>query len=295
MDNKKRVIIESAVRLFAEKGFNATSVQEISDQSQMSKGAFYLHFSSKDELLFSIFKFYADSIKEKLNAVLDENLPPRETFIRQVEVQFQETYANREMITMHFTERSMMAKESMKKLFLSQETARQEWLHERFTAMYGEGINPYFYDLAILFTGMIQSFHRLLIIGKVPLDLKQLSEMAVNRLDDMVQGVLKEQGVAILTKEAVDSVFEGFFKRIEPPEDQAMESLLRMKAGLADLELDEEKKSELAEAIDLIVAEIKSDEPKVFIIKGMLAHFKGIQQLNKYRRHIADLLNIDLI
>ncbi|KMP45761.1 TetR family transcriptional regulator, partial [Bacillus cereus] len=51
MKEKERLIIESAMKLFATKGVNATSVQEIVTASGISKGAFYLYFKSKDELL----------------------------------------------------------------------------------------------------------------------------------------------------------------------------------------------------------------------------------------------------
>lgn len=40
MKEKERLIIESAMKLFATKGVNATSVQEIVTASGISKGAF---------------------------------------------------------------------------------------------------------------------------------------------------------------------------------------------------------------------------------------------------------------
>ncbi len=44
MKEKERLIIESAMKLFATKGVNATSVQEIVTASGISKGAFLLIF-----------------------------------------------------------------------------------------------------------------------------------------------------------------------------------------------------------------------------------------------------------
>ncbi len=47
MKEKERLIIEMAMKLFAAKGVNATSVQEIVTACGISKGAFYLYFKSK--------------------------------------------------------------------------------------------------------------------------------------------------------------------------------------------------------------------------------------------------------
>ena len=51
---KKQLIMDKALELFAQQGFKATSVQQITDHCGISKGAFYLSFHSKDELIFSI-------------------------------------------------------------------------------------------------------------------------------------------------------------------------------------------------------------------------------------------------
>lgn len=48
MTEKNTQIIEAGMKLFANKGFSATSVQEIATESGISKGSFYLHFKSKD-------------------------------------------------------------------------------------------------------------------------------------------------------------------------------------------------------------------------------------------------------
>lgn len=55
---KKQLIMEKALELFSEQGFEATSVQQITERCGISKGAFYLSFKTKDELLFSMVDYY---------------------------------------------------------------------------------------------------------------------------------------------------------------------------------------------------------------------------------------------
>lgn len=47
----KRKLMTAAVQLFAARGIDATSVEEITDRADVGKGTFYRHFGSKEELL----------------------------------------------------------------------------------------------------------------------------------------------------------------------------------------------------------------------------------------------------
>jgi len=55
MKNKRSTVIEVATALFAEHGFEKTSVAKICEVSNVSKGLVYHHFKSKDEILEEIF------------------------------------------------------------------------------------------------------------------------------------------------------------------------------------------------------------------------------------------------
>jgi AcrR family transcriptional regulator len=72
MDLKpKNRILESAIKLFAEKGFDATSVDEIAKNAEINKAMIYYYFSSKEELLSSIIR---KSINEFTSIIEEINL-----------------------------------------------------------------------------------------------------------------------------------------------------------------------------------------------------------------------------
>lgn len=48
-------IIASAVELFGEQGFDATTVQQVVDRAEVTKGALYHYFDSKHDLLYEIY------------------------------------------------------------------------------------------------------------------------------------------------------------------------------------------------------------------------------------------------
>ncbi len=62
--NRKTQIIETALKLFAEKGYDNTSVDCIIRASSLSKGGFYHHFSSKEMLLEEIAQMFISDIMQ---------------------------------------------------------------------------------------------------------------------------------------------------------------------------------------------------------------------------------------
>ena len=53
--DKRRVILEAAVRVFARQGFHTCRVSDIADQAGVAYGLVYHYFSSKDEILDTLF------------------------------------------------------------------------------------------------------------------------------------------------------------------------------------------------------------------------------------------------
>jgi len=62
----KEKIIETSLTLFDQHGFHGVSVNEIVKACGTSKGGFYHHFSSKDELLFVIHDYFISYVLIKV-------------------------------------------------------------------------------------------------------------------------------------------------------------------------------------------------------------------------------------
>lgn len=56
--NVKERIVQESIKLFLRKSFRGTSIQDITASVRISKGAFYWHFKSKNELLQTIIEEY---------------------------------------------------------------------------------------------------------------------------------------------------------------------------------------------------------------------------------------------
>ena len=69
----------AAVDLFAEHGYDATSVSQVITRAGVAKGGFYHHFASKEALLYEV---YGDLINRQLagmDEILARGLPPAAT------------------------------------------------------------------------------------------------------------------------------------------------------------------------------------------------------------------------
>ncbi len=64
-------LMRSGIELFSKQGYSSTSVDQIVKHAGYSKGAFYTHFSSKEEFMLKLIKegidFYFEDLKEALN------------------------------------------------------------------------------------------------------------------------------------------------------------------------------------------------------------------------------------
>jgi len=69
--DKRRHLLEAAVRVFARKGFHASRVGDIAVEAGAAHGLLYHYFSSKDELLETIFRETWSSLLESLNGIYE--------------------------------------------------------------------------------------------------------------------------------------------------------------------------------------------------------------------------------
>jgi AcrR family transcriptional regulator len=74
-EEKRRLILDAAVRVFAHKGFHTSRVSDIAEEAGVAHGLLYHYFSSKDEVLETIFRENWDVLVARLQAVADADEP----------------------------------------------------------------------------------------------------------------------------------------------------------------------------------------------------------------------------
>jgi AcrR family transcriptional regulator len=76
--DKRRIILEAAVRVFASQGFHTCRVSDIADDAGVAYGLVYHYFSSKEEILDTLFLERWDVMLEAISEVDASSRSPRE-------------------------------------------------------------------------------------------------------------------------------------------------------------------------------------------------------------------------
>jgi TetR/AcrR family transcriptional regulator, fatty acid metabolism regulator protein len=77
-EEKRRLILDAAVRVFARKGFHTSRVGDIAEEAGVAHGLLYHYFASKDEVLETIFRENWSLLLERIHAVEASGEPARE-------------------------------------------------------------------------------------------------------------------------------------------------------------------------------------------------------------------------
>ena len=75
---KRKQILDAAIRVFADNGFHGTRVGDIAEHAGVAHGLLYHYFASKDEVLRTIFVENWGELLGRFRAVADADEPPDE-------------------------------------------------------------------------------------------------------------------------------------------------------------------------------------------------------------------------
>jgi AcrR family transcriptional regulator len=74
----REAIVAAATRLFAERGYEATGIDEVTRAAGVSKGALYHHYSDKADVLAAVYEDVETKLVERLVAVASRETDPLE-------------------------------------------------------------------------------------------------------------------------------------------------------------------------------------------------------------------------
>lgn len=149
---KKEQIIEVAKTLFRTKGYHYTSVQDILEESGVSKGTFYNHFSSKSQIILYIIQEVDIKVEEQQQRlIVDGDIHNKHIFHSQLRVKHS-IYSAEKILELYNI--SMAENDEQLKKYMEESHYKElEWLAKRLIDVYGFEIEESAMDLATHFTG----------------------------------------------------------------------------------------------------------------------------------------------
>lgn len=236
--------MERALELFAKQGFEATSVQQITEHCGISKGAFYLSFKSKDELILALIdhfmmQFISDIDYIVKNTKNDEKLlfgfyyttfnsfQMHSNFAKVLMKEQAQTFNDEFIVKMRYYDKSM------EKVILS--------MIER---LYGEDVEHIKYDLIYCIKGFMKTYSELFLFYHLPLDLDSLAESLVEKTNVLARHTtvpfISDELIQMFKQpmneeETKEQILEIMNQKIEEMEESIeKESLIHLKQQLLE-------------------------------------------------------------
>ena len=127
-------LLAAATRLFAEQGYDRTSVQEIVEAAGVTKGALYHYFGSKDDLLHEIYGRLLRLQQERLDVLAEDQAPVEQRLRAAAADVVVTTIDNLDDAMIFFRSMHQLSPEKQKQV-----RAERRRYHERFRALVEEG------------------------------------------------------------------------------------------------------------------------------------------------------------
>lgn len=263
--SKRDLIIEKSIEILAKRSLASTSVQDITSACGISKGAFYLSFKSKEELLVAIFEYFIRDMTVKYQNLLNQQLNPKEKLIHYFMVSFRIFEENYPFLSMHFRELINIVDdktvENIKNHFKIADKMTLILLEE----VYGSKIQISKYDLLICIRGMVKGYAEFILVQKLSIDYYELSKLFVKRIDTLVEANTEP----LITKEMYE---HNYNNNVNIEKGHLIQELLNCENDYADNPL-------LTDTFQLIVKELKKEQPRKALLLGMSGNLTATHHL----------------
>lgn len=116
----RQSILQAAVNLFREKGFEKTSVEELARASGIGKGTIYGYFQTKSYILKALWENKLERLHEELTAHADKEIPVLQQMVRIYISEFKQITLSRELARL-FMQQTIFPRDVHVKKHLSDE------------------------------------------------------------------------------------------------------------------------------------------------------------------------------
>lgn len=274
MSITKEQIIQSATRLFKEKGFLVTSVQDIADDCQIAKGSVYKFFPSKEDLFSEVFEQCQNNFFQQLEQLyFQSGFTGRDRFLKQVIFRYQYSMEYK-LILVEFTELPLQQDIKFSALRIRERGRLMEWHKQCLLDLYGPEIEPYLWDLVFIYKAIVKEYLLWVIDEQKPLPLEETALFVVEKLDVLVENFRQAQSKTLLTENFFEYHIRGGFTDQTKKPQLLAELLEKTSQTLAELPVGNLQRHELSEALNLLKAELEKTSPQNVLLQALLAYLE---------------------
>ncbi|MGN8646633.1 TetR/AcrR family transcriptional regulator [Gracilibacillus sp. HCP3S3_G5_1] len=263
MNERKRKVADIALKLFVEKGFQQTSIQEIIDKANISKGTFYNYFASKNDCIAEILEnIRYDASQQRAAMQIGKDPQDREVLIEQITIlmKLNEKHNLRAL----FENILSSDQADLKKLVLQHRVIEMEWFANRLVDVMGDDIREYATEATVLYFGMLQYMLFTLNLTNSQYSLHELIETILTYVERLIPE-MKKKGSTLLNSFAMDILQSNVRKKVVTKSD-VMEMADQLKAHY---QFNEEQQ----DLFDVILEELERERIRKIVIQKLLKPF----------------------
>jgi len=282
--SKKLMIMEKAIELFSKNGVESTSIQDITNACGISKGAFYLSFKSKDDLLVEITDYFIKKFIAVQNEILDDSIPVNEKLPKFF-------YYNFRLLEEHYSFISMCMRENFQPMnneviqkIKEFNTVHNEALLTIIHQTYGEKVEHFKYDLLLVVRGLLISYTEFITTHPRKYNFEQLA----NSLAEKVNIIAEHSTLHFVTEKLWNTKSASSF--VEMVSKEHILYLLRQLEG-------QYKKTPLIdESIHLLMEELMKEKPRLAILSGLASNLQKNEDFSMVvflvRQYVSNLQSV---
>jgi AcrR family transcriptional regulator len=266
----RQKILDAALHSFSEKGYTATSIQEIASECGIAKGSVYKFFASKEQLLIEAYESRMRLMFEQAKRIgEDESLSPRERFVRETLHQFEFVMEFKSYLQ-DFHEQSLQAEGNFDSFVQRLRAVFLDYFKGCLHRAYGSSIEPHIWDLVLLYVGILKQFTMLPLFMNHPIDLKRASEYIADRMDEITAGILQKNGKPIVKASFMREFVQCGLQGMPVTPDQRIADLLQdIASAVRELNETHGRKAELQETVELLREELEKEEPRRALVRAL--------------------------
>lgn len=256
---KKQLIMEKALELFAEQGFEATSIQQITERSGISKGAFYLSFKSKDELIFALIDYFMMQIVADIDSSVKSCSNKEQMLYEFYSTNFR-TFKSHSSFAKIFIQEQMQVNEELFLKYKYYDNLINKTILYMIEQLYLDTIKRTKYDLLICIKGFIKTYAELYLLN-LPIDIDVLTRSLVEKTNILAM----HSTISFITEDMVQAISA-------PLEESITKEQLAL---LIDQKIQEIDHVIEKESLELLKETLFYETPSLAIIKGLLGNIKN--------------------
>ena len=278
MNKRKRHVADVALTLFIERGVQQTSIQEIIERANISKGTFYNYFASKTECIAAVLELLRYEAREyRLALEVGKDATDKELLIEQISVLIH----TNEKRNLHVLFEGLLHSNEpeLKNLVLQHRLIELRWIQERLQEVYPFSYEDQTYEAAVLVHGMI---HHMLFVLRVTNSAYTLKEL-VSTMFQYVEILLPNITTCFINTSYLSVLEQTITRPVVMKEDllQLVDDLLKQSLTLEQQQL-----------LEAVQQEFLRETIRVTVLRALLPALSSSFSQTELERRVQHFVNV---